>query len=94
MSQFKQLQNVMNGMIQNLGIENQLLAAKAINYWPIVVGPRIAANAQADYVSEGKLFVRTTSDAWRNELTFFKQNLTKKLNEQIGKQVIFDIILL
>lgn len=94
MSQFKQLHSIMNGMIQNLGIENQLLAAKAVNYWPVVVGPRIAAHTQADHVKDGKLFVRTKSDAWRNELTFYKISLTKKLNDQIGKQVIVDIILL
>ena len=59
MSQFKQLNTIMNGMIQHLGIENQLLATKAVSYWPSVVGSKIAANTQADHVKDGKLFVKT-----------------------------------
>lgn len=77
----------------NLGIENQLLATKAIQYWPSVVGSKIANSTTADSVKNGKLIIITKNDAWRNELNFHKQKLIKKLNTKIGKDVITDMII-
>jgi len=94
MKQFKELNEVINSIVKNLGIENQLLESKAIVYWPKVAGPQIAENTKAEQVKDGKLFIKTKNDVWRNELLFYKTSLIKRLNEKIGKQIILDIILL
>ena len=85
--------NILNNLIRTLGIEREVLEYQAINVWPKVVGTKIAENTNAERVRDGILFVKVKSDVWRNELIFYKQNLVKKLNSELGKQIISDIIL-
>ena len=85
--------DILNNLIRNLGIEREILEHQAINFWPKVVGSKIAENTEAERVRDGILFVKVKSDVWRNELLFYKIDLLKKLNLKLGKQIISDIIL-
>ena len=66
---------------------------KAIQSWAKVVGSFIASHTIDLSIKEGRLFVRVDSDALRNELSFSKSLLVKNLNEQVGKDVVKEIVL-
>ncbi len=66
---------------------------KAIQAWPKVVGPFIALHTIDLSIKDGRLFVRVDSDALRNELSYSKSLLVKNLNEQVGKDVVKEIVL-
>jgi predicted nucleic acid-binding Zn ribbon protein len=91
MKQYKSLNDVLNRMMRQLGIEDQVLENGAIGYWAEVAGPKIAQNTKAERVIDGVLFVKVKNDVWRNELLFFKDELIKKINSRLGKSLIHDI---
>jgi predicted nucleic acid-binding Zn ribbon protein len=66
---------------------------KAINSWPMVVGPFIASHTIDLSIKDGRLFVRVDSDALRSELSYSKSLLMKNLNEMVGKEMIHEIVL-
>ena len=66
---------------------------KAINSWPMVVGPFIASHTIDLSIKNHVLFVRVDSDALRNELNYSKSLLVKNLNEFVGKEILREIVL-
>ncbi len=66
---------------------------KIINSWPDVVGPFIASHTTDLSIRNGILFVRIDSDSLRNELSYSKSVLLKNLNEQVGREVLKEIVL-
>lgn len=66
---------------------------KAIQAWAKVVGPFIASHTIDLSIKDGRLFVRVDSDALRNELSYSKSLLLKNLNEQVGKEIVKEIVL-
>lgn len=66
---------------------------KAIQAWAKVVGPFIASHTIDLSIKDGRLFVRVDSDALRNELSYSKSLLLKNLNEQVGKEIVKEVVL-
>ena len=66
---------------------------KVINSWKKVVGPFIASHTIDLAIRNHVLYVRVDSDALRSELSYSKSLLLKNLNEMVGKEVIFEIVL-
>lgn len=66
---------------------------RVINSWKQVVGPFIATHTIDLSVRNHILFVRVDSDALRNELSYSKSTLLKSLNEQVGREIITEIVL-
>ena len=66
---------------------------KIIQSWPKVVGPFIASHTIDLSIKDGRLFVRVDSDALRSELSYSKSLLLKNLNEQVGKEIVKEIVL-
>lgn len=62
--------------------------------WAEVVGEQVAAATEVLGVSGGILRVSTKSSVWANELTFYKTDILKRLNNKLGtprSPVITDI---
>ena len=66
---------------------------KVVESWPKVVGPFIASHTIDISIKNGVLHVRVDSDALRNELSYSKSLLMKNLNEQVGKEIVKEIVL-
>ncbi len=66
---------------------------KVVESWPKVVGPFIALHTIDLSIKDSRLFVRVDSDALRSELNFSKSLLLKNLNEQVGKEIVKEIVL-
>lgn len=78
-------------MLQRFGIDNAISQNNALNIWQEVVGDVVAQNAVADRVEHGVVIVKVSSATWRQELFFKKDDIIRKLNNKIGKNVIRDI---
>jgi len=78
-------------MLRRFGIDNAIAQNNALNIWNDVVGETVAKNAIPDRVEHGVLIVKVSSPTWRQELYFQKDEIIKKLNNNIGKKVIRDI---
>lgn len=66
---------------------------KALNLWGKVVGPFIASHTIDLYIRNHTLFVRVDSDVLRNELSYSRSLLIQNLNEEMGKDVVKEIVL-
>jgi len=87
----KTLQQAINKLIKDLGIENRVLENQVLNVWSTVVGKRIAEISSADKIENKVLIVRVLHSSWRNELLYHKRNIIDKLNKKIGKRMVDDI---
>jgi len=79
--------------LRELGIDQPIKRAEAIQIWPKVVGEKISQMTEPQFFSNGKIFIRVKSDAWRNELFFHKGELLRLLNQALGESIVEDIVL-
>ena len=63
-----------------------------VRAWPSLVGEQLARVAECTRVERGVLFVRVTSAAWRQEISFMKQLLLSKIRMDTGCSTIKDIV--
>jgi len=87
----KTLEQEINKLIKELGIENKVLENQVINVWSNIVGKRISEISKAEKIENKILIVKVLNSAWRNELLYHKRNIIDKLNKKIGKKVVEDI---
>jgi predicted nucleic acid-binding Zn ribbon protein len=86
------LGTLMGDSLKALGIEKQIIEQTCISAWDEIVGERIAAAAQPEFIKDGKIFVITKSPTWANELSFFKEDIIKRLNERVGGRPIKEMV--
>lgn len=54
-------------------------------------GSKGLANLKADFLKEGKLFIKGKSSVWANELWLNKEDIAEKMNKEIGSKEIKEI---
>jgi len=87
----KKLEAALKSLIKNLGIEQTVLENQVVQYYPIVVGQRIAEVSQAEKIENGILFIKVINSTWRNELYYYKKDIIQKLNKKIGETIVKEI---
>jgi len=85
------LKIAIDSMLRKFGIENAIAQNNALNLWGEIVGEKVAKNTEPDRVEYGVIIVKVSSPTWRQELYFQKNEIIKKINNKIGKNVIKDI---
>ncbi|MDR2413806.1 MAG: DUF721 domain-containing protein [Odoribacteraceae bacterium] len=86
------LEELMGLYLKQTGLDRKFKEMEACLAWPEVVGRVIAAYTDEVKLIDGKLFVRFTSPVVKNEMSMLKEGVLKALNDQIGEQVVKDII--
>jgi predicted nucleic acid-binding Zn ribbon protein len=84
--------HAMDQLLHALGLSKKLEQYRAVELWPKIVGERLAQVTTAERVTDGKLVVHVANAAWRNELTFLKQEILKKIAAETGNDSITDIL--
>ena len=75
------LSNALKRFLDNQGLAKRVGQATALEAWPSVVGPAVAAAAKPISVtSDGTLLVAVRSSAWMNELSLMERDLLEALN--------------
>lgn len=77
--------------LRNEGLETPLLQKRLIDSWDAAVGAPIAAYCGEKFIKNQTLFVKLQNPALRADLTMNRSILVRRLNEQVGAQVIADI---
>ncbi len=84
--------SAINRALEHFGLAEKVRQYTAVDIWPQIVGEKIAEKTVAEKIADGKLFVKVSSAAWRNELVFLKKELIAKLNKALGREVVNDIV--
>lgn len=62
--------------------------------WGEAVGPMLARQATPLRVRNGRLEVAASSAVWRNQLSFLQEDIVRKINKSVGKDVVNELVLL
>lgn len=92
MSDFSQLSDSLDKMLDEFHLKKTFQQSKAIELWDEVVGEKLASKTVPMKIEHGKLVIKVSSPVWRNELQFHKEKIKSDLNERLGKQIIRTII--
>lgn len=96
----EEIGNVLDRMIHRIRIKDRgrevplsqkLAEERAIQLWKEIVGTNVSAHAKPTHIQDKIFFVKVDSSAWCNELSFFKKDIIKKINEKVGTRVIKDV---
>lgn len=88
----KAIGTILKKVVRDLHLGKKLLQYEVVNEWEKIVGKKIASVTTVEKVVDGKLIVRVNSSAWRNELSFLKREIIKKINKKFMEEIITDII--
>jgi len=80
-------------LLARLGLDRRLEEYRAVEAWPEVVGPVIAAQTRAVGVREGVLFVDVASSVWMQELSVLRDSIAERLNARLGAPRVRKIVL-
>lgn len=87
----KTLESSLSTLLKKIGIDTRVKQYQALVTWPEIVGERISKISTAEKVTNGILFVKVKSSAWRNELVFMKKEILTKIDKKVGYGIIKDI---
>lgn len=91
MSSVKPVSQLIEQFLQSVGIQGKIEENFAIVYWDQAVGKEISERTEPFKITKGILFVKVKDPVWRNELQFFKEEIIKKLNDKIGRNIVKEI---
>ncbi|MCF7809368.1 DUF721 domain-containing protein [bacterium] len=78
-------------LTNKLGCQKIIKSQRAIIVWEQVVGKEIIKVTSPISISNGILRVKVKNAVWRNELSYDKEVIRRKLNDAVGEPVVADI---
>jgi hypothetical protein len=88
------LKAVIDELLKTYRLEDGISATKAINSWEKVVGTLIFKHTEKIYIRKNILYLKLDSPALKQELSFEKTRIIKKINKIAEHKLIEDIIFL
>lgn len=87
------LGEVLKKYLKAIGADKKIKEVQIIRNWPEYVGEYIAKSTKNMYIRDRILFVQFHSSVVRNELNMIKEPLCDKINDQMGEEVIKQIVI-
>lgn len=80
-------------LLKTYRLDTKLNQVKLLDSWEKVMGKSVAKRTRDIYFRDGKLFIHLESSALREELQYSKEKMIKLLNEEVGAEVVKEVIL-
>lgn len=88
----QRLGKVLNKLVAEWGWEQRLDEARAVEAWRELAGDHVNKHTRKVYFKRGRLHVFITSSVWRHQLHMQRSQWVKRLNDELGKDVISEIV--
>jgi hypothetical protein len=88
----RKLGDLLESLVDRLGIREELDAAAVIEAWAAVAGADINAVTDAAWLKGKKLFVKITSPGRRLDLHLDRSAWRDRLNDRLGEQRVEEIV--
>ncbi len=75
-------------------LQSKFDETRLINSWEKLMGKAIASRTTKIYIKDSKLFVTLSSAPLKKELSFSKDKILTIFKEEIGKDIINEIVLM
>jgi len=86
------LSDVIRQVLKNQHLDKPLYEKRLIDAWPLILGNNIVQYTSELYIRRRILYVSLTSSVLRHDLFLSREEIKKSLNQQVGTEVIVDII--
>ena len=87
----KSVADVLQQLLREEGLETPLQQKRLIDSWETVTGRIVARYTTEKFIQNQTLYVKIVNPALRQGLAMMRQQLVKRLNEQVGSFIISDI---
>lgn len=88
----QRLNELLPQILADLHLDRRLDETQAAVLWREIFGPAVTQYTTQVHVRAGVLYVSLSSAVLRNELLSCKASLLQRLNEEMGREVIKDIM--
>ncbi len=88
----QKLGDILSSVLAKRGYLVSGYEAEIKQQWPSLVGERIAEVSECTEMRDDVLYVRVSAASWRQELSFLKKEILKKIKEKTRCKSIRDII--
>lgn len=78
-------------VLRSQGLETPLMQKRIIDAWDTVMGHAVAQYTGDKFIRNQTLMVKIHNPALRADLNMLRTQLTSKLNDAVGAQVITDV---
>lgn len=85
--------DIIEDMMRQAGMTDEYARRRVCYLWAEVVGPGVGRFTSRRYVEGDILHVHISSAALKNEISFLRPQLVKRLNDAVGQIVISDIMI-
>lgn len=87
----KSVADVLQQLLREEGLETPLQQKRLIDSWETVTGRIVGRYTTEKFIQNQTLYVKIVNPALRQDLAMMRQQLVKRLNEQVGSFIISDI---
>lgn len=87
----KSVADVLQQLLREEGLETPLQQKRLIDSWETVTGRIVSRYTTEKFIQNQTLYVKIVNPALRQDLAMMRQQLVKRLNEQVGSFIISDI---
>jgi predicted nucleic acid-binding Zn ribbon protein len=88
---FKHIGNILCDVLNTFRLDPDLELTRLFSLWDDVVGEALAKNARPAGFKGKILLVNVVSSVWIQELQYYREDMIRKLNEALGKELVSDI---
>lgn len=74
-------------------LDHKMLENRVVRSWEQVIGKTVARATTEIFVHSGTLYLRINSSVMRNELLMLKDKIKDALNNEVGHQIVMDIVI-
>lgn len=86
------LGEVLKEVIAQLDVQDGIDEARVVETWASVAGTEVNSVTESVWMDEATLYVKITSAPWRQELHLHRRQWREKLNEDLGKELVDEIV--
>lgn len=87
------LKEAIDHLLKAYKLDDKMAEKRLIASWDSVMGAMIAKHTKDLSIRNKQLFVTLDSSALRNELSMAKTKIIKMLNDEVGQEVITEVVL-
>ncbi len=84
---------ILSGLAKRLGLETRLQELRLQHHWHDIMGEPIASHTWPAQIRFKKLYLTVRNSVWLQQLTFLKPTLLAKLRDEVGTELIGEIVL-
>lgn len=88
----ERIDSAIDRVLKACGIEDLVLEEKIISEVPKMLDKRIVKHIRSYHIEDKILFIKLDSPVWARELLFLKKEIKDKINENIKKKYIKNIM--